>query len=183
MLSDRSNELLKDEIANNNLLQINSLNTRNRAVAEFKKRFSTCDEKFWDHYQNTVGTEHQLLYFFVLLRTYRILLDLHLRVTVRRFMAADETWSSEAIRQEFDEIAVNDEFVDSWTDMTKKKISSTYQTILRKIGFLEESSDTLHAISQNANDYRYFLENGEIWFLEACFLRQYEINNMRSALS
>lgn len=183
MQSDDAAALLKAEVTNNNLLQINSLNTRERAVSEFKKRFASCGKDFWEYYQESSDVEHRILYFFVLLRTYRILFDLHLQVTVKRFQASDTTMSTEALRQAFDEIAANDEFVDSWSEQTRKKVCSTYQTILRKVGFFDGDSDTLHAVSLNVNDYRYFLDNGEGWFLEACLLLQYEIKNMRGMRS
>lgn len=182
MLSPDSDALLRREAESNALLQINSMNTRKRALSELKKRFAACSPEFWVHYRGLDGKARQLAYFFVLLRTYRILFDLHLRVTVKRWMAADDSVSPEALRQEFAEIAANDDFVGSWTELTIKKVQGTYLSILRKVGFLEGMSDVLHQPSLNAEDFRYYLENGEGWFLEACLLRKYEISRMRSEL-
>ena len=41
LMDENSSELLKKEIEENNLLQVNSLTSRKRFVGEFKKRFDT----------------------------------------------------------------------------------------------------------------------------------------------
>ncbi len=181
--SSDSKSLSNQELEQKDLLQINSLNTRKRAMSEFTKRFQSCSAEFWDYYSATSGTARRLAYFFVLLKTYRILFDLHMRVTVKRWLASENTISLENLRQEFDEIAAQDDFVSTWSDMTLKKIQSSYLSILRKVGFLEADENHLQQVSLNADDFCFFIEHEECWFLEACLLRQFEISRIKESLS
>jgi hypothetical protein len=50
---------------------------------------------------------------------------------------------------------------------------------MRRAGFLDET-DTLQAPKLQDADYRIYLELGDSWFLQACFLEQYEIQNIIS---
>lgn len=180
--SPNAADSLKEELTTNRLLLMNSQGTRKKALNEFKRRFAACPAEFWDYYQTTTGKAHQLAYFYVLLQCYKIIAELHLRVTVRKFQASCNTLSSEDIRQEFNEIAAHDNAVGSWSETTGKKIISTYRTILRKVGLLEDKTNLLHPLSKNVNDYHFFLEKGEYWFLEACLLYKYEIELMKGQL-
>ena len=47
--------------------------------------------------------------------------------------------------------AIHDEFVDSWSDMTKNKCCSNYLTILRQSGLLNEKTNELTAIKLDAS--------------------------------
>ena len=80
---------------------------------------------------------------------------------------------------EFNEIASKDEFVDSWSDNTKDKVASAYLTILRKVGMLDNSNH-LNAIS--CSKFTYYLGKGQPWFLEACLLQPYEIENIKKTM-
>ena len=80
---------------------------------------------------------------------------------------------------EFNEIAAKDEFVDSWSDSTKGKVASAYLTILRKVGMLS-NDNRLHSLL--CNNYYYYLAKGESWFLEACLLQPYEIDNIKKSM-
>ena len=80
------------------------------------------------------------------------------------------------------EIAGRDSFVASWTELTQKKVFTAYMSIMRKVGLLSGSPEVLNPVSRSVEDFRFYLENGESWFLEACLLHKYEITNMRSLL-
>ena len=82
---------------------------------------------------------------------------------------------------EFNEIGARDEFVDSWTDNTRNKVASAYLSILRKVGMLDEENQ-LHAVKDSDEAMAYYVRIGEQWFLEACLLQPYEINEIRKAL-
>ena len=71
---------------------------------------------------------------------------------------------------EFNEVACRDEFVNSWTDMTRKKITSSYLTILRQAGMLNEQTNQLSPLKINREDFAYYIKIGETWFLDACLL-------------
>ena len=118
--------------------------------------------------------------FCVILKTYKICFDFHINVTMRKWNSISKSLVYDDIIMEFNEVAARDEFVDSWSDMTKRKVASAYLTILRKVGILD-SEDNLHPLS--ASNFNYYILNGEQWFLEACLLQPYQIENIKKQLS
>lgn len=181
-LSDNAEILIKQEIEANSLLMLNSRSTRTHAVNEIRKRFNACSRVYWEHYQGLTGDARRLAYFYAILKAYRLLFDLHINVTVRRWQSAQNTVGSDDLRLEFNEIAGRDSFVASWTELTQKKVFTAYMSIMRKVGLLSGSPEVLNPVSRSVEDFRFYLENGESWFLEACLLQKYEITNMRSLL-
>jgi len=80
---------------------------------------------------------------------------------------------------EFNEIASNDSFVDSWSDLTKKKVAGAYLSVLRKIDMLDVEN-LLHPV--NCSNFTYYISMGEQWFLEACLLQPYEIDKIKKQI-
>ena len=58
-------------------------------------------------------------------------------------------------------------------------VASAYLTILRKVGMLDNSNH-LNAIS--CSNFTYYLGKGQPWFLEACLLQPYEIENIKKTM-
>ena len=110
--------------------------------------------------------------FFVILKTYKICFDFHINVTMHKWNSISKSVVYEDIDMEFNELSAKDEFVDSWSDKTKRKVASAYLTVLRKVGILDKEGN-LHPL--NASNFDYYIIHGEQWFLEACLLQPYEI--------
>lgn len=164
--------LLKDEKVNNRLLKINAETSRYRAMIEIARRYDAMPASFWNDYQNMSESDQTVALFFVILKTYKICFDFHVNVTMRKWNSISKSVVYEDIDMEFNELSAKDEFVDSWSDKTKRKVASAYLTILRKVGILDKE-DNLHPL--NASNYDYYITHGERWFLEACLLQPYEI--------
>ena len=181
LMSPDCDELMKKEVSENNILLMKSQQTRYRASVEFKRRYAAVPESFWIKYQN-MGKEQQLVaMYFVCLKTYRILFDLHINVAIRKWKSANRSINKKEAINEIYEIASNEEFVDSWSEETKDRVASSFLTFMRRAGFLDEK-DTLQTPKLNEQDYNIYVEMGESWFLEACFLEQYEIQNIIKAV-
>ena len=73
----------------------------------------------------------------------------------------------------------NDELVDSWTDETKKKIISVYQVMLKQIGFLNAENGEISRLDIDKELFVRYIRLGEDWFLQACLLPLYEIENIK----
>ena len=184
LLMDANSEaLLKDEIENNRVLQVNSIASRKRFVVEFKRRYDALPFRFWQSWQNMseAGQRAGLLY--AILKTYKLVFDFHFNVTVKQWNSVERTLRKNDIMMEFSEISLRDDFVDGWTDNTKDRCASQYLTILRQSGLLLEKTDELHAIHLNISDYEYYIRSGEEWFLEACLLYPYEVNDIKMKLA
>ena len=171
--------LLKDEKLNNRLLKINAETSRYRAIVEIALRFDTMPSSFWLDYQSMNEDDQLVALFFVILKTYKICFDFHVNVTMRKWNSISKTLVYDDIDMEFNEVSARDQFVDSWSDKTKRKVASAYLTVLRKVGILDKE-DNLHPLS--ASNFDYYITIGEQWFLEACLLQPYQIDNIKKQL-
>ena len=173
-------DLLKDEKLNNRLLKINAETSRDRAIAEIVRRYDAMPASFWGDYLEMNGDDQMVALFFVILKTYKICFDFHVNVTMRKWNSISKSVVYDDIEMEFNEVSAQDEFVDSWSDKTKRKVASAYLTVLRKVGILDKD-DQLHPLT--ASNFDYYITHGEQWFLEACLLQPYQIDNIKKALT
>lgn len=183
LMAPKSDELLKQEAINNQFLQVNSLKARKTFINEFKRRYQAVPAKFWNQMLtfSEQGQKAALLY--AILKTYRLLFDFHFDVTIKQWNSIERTLQKNDIMMEFNELSAHDEFVDSWTELTKKKCASQYLTILRQVGMLDEKTNELRPLHLEVSEYEYYIRSGEEWFLEACLLYPYEINDIKANLS
>ena len=177
--SDNREALLKDEAINNRLLQINSETSRKRNIAEVCRRYDTMPAKFWFDFLEMQEGDRKVALFFVMLKTYKICFDFHINVTMRKWNSISKRVEHDDLMMEFNEIAAKDEFVDSWSEATKKRVANAYLTILRKIGMIEKDN-SLNAL--NCSNWEYYIQMSEMWFLEACLLQPYQIENIKKEL-
>lgn len=180
-LADNSEELLLQEIENNQVLLLNSQASRKKYIRELKRRFEAVPRTFWLEYQNMSEAAQRLDIFYVLLSTYRLVLDFHLNVTVKKWNSVDPHVYLDDVAMELSQIAADDTFVDSWSDNTKNRVVSAYLTFIDQAGLFDRKSFELHkAIGVTDNEYAYYVQIGQEWFLEACLLHPYEINHIKS---
>lgn len=170
--SDNRTALLKEERVNNRILQINAEKSRENNIREIVRRYDTMPVSFWEDYKAMEEHEQRVALFFVILKTYKICFDFHTRVTMRKWNGIAKSLTHDDLMMEFSEIAAKDEFVDSWSENTMRKVASTYLSILRKVGMLDNANG-LHSVEANNMDY--YIRIGEPWFLEACLLQPYQI--------
>ena len=179
LMSDDSDVLLKQELIENKYLLIKTEKSRQRTLAELKRRYNSVPRSFWEYYLTLSEDSQKVALLYVILKTYRIALDFHLNVTINKWKSIDQTLTTDDIFMEFNEVACRDEFVNSWTDMTRKKITSSYLTILRQAGMLNEQTNQLSPLKINREDFAYYIKIGETWFLDACLLMPYEIEQIK----
>ncbi len=177
LMDENSEELMRREVSDSNIMLMKSQQTRYRASVEFKRRYAAVPSSFWQKYL-TMGKPQQLVaMYYVCLKTYRILFDLHINVAMKKWKSANRKVTKNDALNEIYEIASNDQFVDSWSEETKDRVASSFLTFMRRAGFLD-TTDTLQAPKLQESDYRIYLELGDSWFLQACFLEQYEIQDI-----
>lgn len=171
--------LLKDEKLNNRLLKINAETSRYRAIVEIARRYDAMPSSFWNDYLSMTEEDQLVALFFVILKTYKICFDFHINVTMRKWNSISKSLVYDDIDMEFNEVSARDEFVDSWSDKTKRKVASAYLTILRKVGMLDIENNLCPL---SASNFEYYILNGEQWFLEACLLQPYQIENIKKQI-
>ena len=168
LMSSNNKELMKQEVINNQYLMMNSENTRKRCVSELQKRYSAVPESFWQYYMNLTDEDKRIALLYSLLKAYAILKDLHQNVVQPQWNSIDKTLNGDNLLVEIYNIASGDVFVDSWSEQTKQKIVSWYQTVLFQVGMLSRADQRLRQV--RLIDDTWFHEEGETWFLEACLI-------------
>ena len=181
-LAENSQELLTKEIEENNVLMVNAVASRKKYISELSRRFNAVPPSFWVDYQGMDENAQRLAIFFVLLSTYRIVLDFHLNVALKKWNSIDQHVYYDDVAMELSQIAANDEFVDSWSDNTKKRVVSAYLTFINQTGLYDKKTCELHKSTNiSESDYAYYVQTGREWFLEACLLQPYEIEKIKNA--
>jgi len=183
LMSEKSEDLLKEEVENNEILQINSRKARRTFVLEFKRRYASVPSHFWVSWQTMSEEGQRAGLFYAILKTYKLVFDFHFNVTIKKWNSIDQELTKNDIMMELNEIASHDSFVDGWSDNTKNACAGAYLTILRQCGLLDSKKTNLYPIKLDANEFAYYIRSGEEWFLEACLLYPYEINDIKSQLS
>ena len=180
LLSPDADTLLKKEISENNILLIKSETSRKKAVLEFKRRFNAVPREFWEWFATVSESTQLWAMFFVNLKTYRIYFDFQVNVVLNNWNGISRTITYNDILSEFYQISASNAFVDSWSKETKDRITSSFITLLRKVGLLDAKTSELRSPQVNEEEFAYFLKINEAWFLDACLLEPYVINRIKS---
>lgn len=178
--SPDNKRLVEDELINNRILHINAEKSRIRNINEIRRRYAAMPPIFWEDYQAMSEEDRRIALLFVILKTYKILFDFQINVAIKKWNSVSRTIDLQDLAMEMNEIAAKDEFVDSWSENTKSKVASTYLSILRKCGMLNREGKLMQLKPGNAD---FYLRIGERWFLEACFLAPYQIENIKKQMS
>lgn len=178
--SEYSDALLKDEIQHNRLLQMNAERTRSKAILEIKRRYNAMPLSFWTEYQQMEEDDRKAALMFVILKTYKIVFEFHVNVTMPKWNSIAKKVELADLMIELDEISARDQFVDSWTDNTKRKIAGAYLTLLRRSGMSDKQGNLSQL--QIGNPEFYLNGEGEPWFLEATLMPAYQIEELKNAV-
>ena len=180
MMDENADVLLKQEIEENRLLCINSLNSRKRVVAEFLRRFNAVPKDFWNNYLQLSERAQRVALLYAILKSYQLLFDMHICVTLNLWRSASGELNSSDVMLYLNELAAQDLFVDGWSESTRKKVASVYVLMLHQAGLMKNESSSLCEPDLNDNDWIYYIRIGEAWFLEACFLPTYRVNELKT---
>lgn len=182
LLKDGSAETTKLIENSVEILPIKSAAGRYRVTHEMVKRFNAMPQAFWVDYQTFPEPQQKLALFYVILKTYRLIFEFQVNVAMKKFNSANNTLKIDDLWMEFYDIGSRDPFVEGWTDNTKKKCIQSYLTILKQVGLLNPDTAELQRASVPSVAFVPFVRLGEPWFLQACFLPQYEIEDLKSAV-
>lgn len=180
LMSSDSEVLLKEECDENNLLGIQSWKSRARTIAEFKRRFKAMPRFFWEEYHKLSEKMQQLAMFLVMLKTYRLYFDLQTDLVCGKWNVFSRVISSCDVLSKINDIACEDDFVDSWSESTRKKIASSFITLLRKVGLIDNMSAELCQPDYTDEELHFFIFIGEPWFLDAILLEPYRVEHIKS---
>lgn len=166
---------MEGEVLENTRLGIKTQSARKRISQEMAKRYRLAPPGFWLFFFERSEEEQKLALFFLCLKTYRLMLDYHLEVALKRWKAKSERLDVVDLQMRLDEISSSHSEVDAWTESTKKKTITVYLRTLTEAGLLRNGQ--LQKPTQvDPNFWAYFMKNGESWFLESCFLLRTKFN-------
>lgn len=179
LMSPDRDSLLKEELLTGEHLMMSSERARSRAIPEFVKRYNAVPKSFWNWFLTLNDKSQRVAMFYVILKTYKIVFDLHINVVLEHWRGVDQRVSKNDLMMEFNEISAKDAFVESWSENTKDRVASAVCSVLRKVGLMDEKNFDLKTIDFLDIDSSYYIQNNELWFLEACFLEPYEVQKIK----
>ena len=179
LLDDSIQDKVKILSQDSTHLQLATLGSRKRVLAEMLVRFNAVDRSFWDRYIDLGEKEKRLALLFVVLKSYRLLFELQVNLVIPKYYSPDRVLSKNDVYAAISEVASRDEFVDSWSEDTRKRAASKYVTILRQAGLIDESTDELRETDVADDELYYYVKTGEIWFLQACLLPGYRVEQIK----
>ena len=179
LLDDSIQDKVKILSQDSTHLQLATLGSRKRVLAEMLVRFNAVDRSFWDRYIDLGEKEKRLALLFVVLKSYRLLFELQVNLVIPKYYSPDRVLSKNDVYAAISEVASRDEFVDSWSEDTRKRAASQYVTILRQAGLIDESTDELRETDVADDELYYYVKTGEIWFLHACLLPGYRVEQIK----
>lgn len=174
LISENVLELLRNEVKRNYVLGIKSEKARSRVVSEIRKRIKAVDASFWPFFLECSDPEKSVSLFYVCMKTYALVFDLHFEVVVRRWRILEREISPYDLQMRFDELASEtDSNIGNWKESTRKELIQTYLRMLREAKLLHQTTLTKPTIP-NPDFWKYFIHQGDAWFLDACFLTKHE---------
>ena len=154
LLDPDSEQLLKDEVENNQILRVNNRKARERFVVEFKRRFNSVPFHFWQAWQGWSETGKRAGLFYTILKTYKLVFDFLFNVAIRHWNSVNHQLGKSDIMMEFNEIAVplmstQNDFADNATLRFKHWLSVTFgeETLVGNLNFIEA------ALGESVDDY------------------------------
>ena len=179
MLDDSISDKVKILSEDSTHLQLATLQSRKRVLAEMLVRFKAVDRSFWERYVTLGEREKRLALLFVILKSYRLLFELQVNLVIPKYYSPDRVLTKNDVFTAISEVASRDEFVDSWSEDTRNRAASQYVAILRQAGLIDESTGELREPDVADDELAYYVRIGEIWFLQACLLPGYRVEQIK----
>lgn len=167
LLSENFEEGIAIEEEQNNVIGIATNSARKRIISEIKRRYHLAPDDFWSHFFVWHEHEQKLALFYLCLKTYPVVLDLHFEVTIKKFKSGNKLDAYD-LQMRLDELASNDEDIAKWSESTFNKINVQYRKALKDAGLFDGEKPT-NISKVNDHFWNFFNDINESWFLEACF--------------
>ena len=167
LTSDNFLKEINEEIQVNKLLGIPTESARKRVILEIVRRYEIVSTTFWDWFVTISEMEQKLALFYVCLKTYPIVFDLHMEVGLKKYKLGADL-DAFAVKMRLDELSSMNDSVGLWSESTLDKINSQYRTTLKDCGLL--TGEVLNAPANIPDSFwDYFDGLDESWFKEMCF--------------
>ena len=167
LTSDNFLKEINEEIQVNKLLGIPTESARKRVILEIVRRYEIVSTTFWDWFVTISEMEQKLALFYLCLKTYPIVFDLHMEVGLKNYKLGGQV-DAFTVQMRLDELSSMNESVGLWSKSTLEKINSQYRKTLKDCGLMGDGV-LLSSFKVSNNFWDYFDEIEEHWFKEMCF--------------
>lgn len=168
LLKSNYKKALEEEVKKNSYVGINKEASRGRTLREIRKRFEYTDEEFFNGFENTTASGKKILLFYLCMKTYKVLIELHFEVTIPRWKATGKETENYYYQLKLQELTSKYPEINEWSEKTMEKTITIYKRILRESGLL--SNGQFNIPDMDNPFWCYFIKRNELWFPEACLL-------------
>jgi hypothetical protein len=162
------------------VLDIDSHRGRNRKTMEVVKRLQSTDRSVWEDFLGLSHAEQYVLLYCCCLKTYRLLFDFHMDVVLPKWQSFDRDLRPHDARRFLERRADDHPEIDEWGESTWEKARQVMLKMLREAGLLEDGG--LQSPQVPSAFWQRFVQVGDIWFLEAAFLKERDRTAVISAV-
>ncbi|MFB9056536.1 BrxA family protein [Mariniflexile ostreae] len=168
LLSSNFKELIKKEEEQNKVIGIATNSSRKRIISEIKRRYDQVNADFWNHFFQWSDYEQKLGLFYLCLKTYPLVLDIHIEVALKKFKMGS-SMDAYDIQMRMEEIMSYDDEVANWSEKTFYKMNTQYRKVLKDVG-MYNGKKLNRPEKASLMLWSYFKQINGQWFLKACFI-------------
>lgn len=173
LISDNTEKELIREFKENRVLGIKTESARERIITDLRRRTKFAPSGFWNFYSSCNQPQKKLALFFLLLNAYPVALDLQVEVVIAKWKRMEKKLDNFDLQMRLDVLATIEEKVGAWSETTKKNVFRNFLRSLKEAGLLV-NGELVKPQEHPVSFWKYFIEIGESWFLEACLLSKSE---------
>jgi hypothetical protein len=167
LMKDDAIDLLRIEESQNEYLLISSQSSRKRIGQEIRKRSGVAPDGFWEYFEQSGEAEQKILLFYLCLKAYPLMFDLHFSLTVSRWKRLNYVLTKHDVLFRFDLMTGNHPEMNEWTDTTLDKLATNYLRMLREANLL--AGNELKPALTDPNLWKTVSNWGDNWLHEAAF--------------
>jgi hypothetical protein len=164
---------LLEESRENRFMKVKTEAARKRIITEIKRRVKDLPTDIWSFYETSTYDQRRILLFFIVLKSYEITQDFQLEVILNKWKRLEGKIDVFDLQMRMDVLTSSNSEIESWSSSTRLKVITVFLRCLREVGLL--TSGKLQKLPEQPDEFwKYFIEIGEGWFLEACLLSKVE---------
>jgi excisionase family DNA binding protein len=167
-LNPNSINMIEEQIEDNTLLATNSEAARERVIREIRKRYAAAGDAAFSEISRSNPEEQKILLLYVCMKTYSLLFDFIIEVVTEKWLTRDLVVNITDVERFLDRKSITHTEIEEWTDRTQKDTSSITIRFLKQSGLL--LNETLNPLSGSNDFWRFFVDAGDFWFLQAVLL-------------
>tara|TARA_R110000868_G_scaffold106365_5_gene291776 strand:- start:1796 stop:2386 length:591 start_codon:yes stop_codon:yes gene_type:complete len=161
-------DLMDIEAKDNAFIGIPVESSRKRIISEIKRRYANAPKNFWSHFKHWNESEKKLGLYYLCLKTYSLVYDIHFEVVLKNFKLGRDLDDYD-VQMRFDELSSMDDDFGSWADITIYKLNVQIRKALKDAGLYDGKK--LNIPRQIGYDFKqYFNAVNEMWFISAVFI-------------